>query len=68
MALGERHGRTAIVAVACPLQPGQPCTLCHKDAYLGPQDCPTVAMVMNDPDLRAELATFRAEYRERTTS
>jgi len=45
----------------CPLQPGQPCTLCHKDARLGPQDCPTVAMVMDDPDLRAAFLTFRAQ-------
>jgi len=44
---------------ACPLRPGQPCTLCHPDARLGPQDCPTVALVMEDDDLRAELARLR---------
>jgi hypothetical protein len=44
---------------ACPLRFGQPCTLCHPDAHLGPQDCPTVAMVRDDPDLQAELAALR---------
>lgn len=39
----------------CPLQPGQPCTLCHPDARLGPQDCPIVALVMDDEDLRQGL-------------
>nr|WP_275693355.1 DUF6767 domain-containing protein [Nocardioides sp. TF02-7] len=28
----------------------------------GPQDCPTVAEVMRDLDLRARLAELRAEY------
>ncbi|MGV1004949.1 MAG: DUF6767 domain-containing protein [Candidatus Nanopelagicales bacterium] len=48
----------------CPLLPGQPCTLCHPDAHLGPQDCPTVAIVMDDPQLRAELAGKREAYRQ----
>ena len=43
----------------CPLRPGQPCTLCHPDAHLGPQDCPIVAIVMDDDDLRAGLAEVR---------
>jgi len=47
----------------CPLRPGQPCTLCHPEARKGPQDCPTVALVMADPDLRAELALFKAQHR-----
>ena len=47
-------------AAACPLRPGQPCTLCHPDARIGPQDCPTVALVMDDLDLRAEVARLRA--------
>lgn len=51
--------------VACPLRPGQPCTLCHPDARLGPQDCPTVAIVMADDELRAELGRRRAAYRAR---
>ncbi len=46
----------------CPLRPGQPCTLCHPEAHNGPQDCPTVAIVMDDVDLRAELARRRREY------
>jgi len=43
----------------CPLRPGQPCTLCHPEAHSGPQDCPTVAIVMDDPDLRAEVVRRR---------
>ena len=43
----------------CPLRPGQPCTLCHPEAFLGPQDCPTVAIVRDDPDLRAEVVRLR---------
>lgn len=50
--------RTAAVA-QCPLRPGQPCTLCHPEAHHGPQDCPTVAIVIDDPDLRAELGRLR---------
>jgi hypothetical protein len=45
---------------ACPLRPGQPCTLCHPEAFLGPQDCPTVALVMDDPELRDIAARLRA--------
>jgi hypothetical protein len=48
------------VAAQCPLRPGQPCNLCHPEAWLGPQDCPTVAIVMDDDDLRAELQARRA--------
>jgi hypothetical protein len=44
----------------CPLRPGQPCNLCHPDAHAGPQDCPTVALVMADDELRAELAHRRS--------
>lgn len=44
----------------CPLRLDQTCNLCHPDAYIGPQDCPTVAMVMDDPILRAELHRAKA--------
>jgi len=54
------HGRRARAAL-CPLRPGHPCTLCHPEAKLGPQDCPTVALVMDDPELRAEAARLRAD-------
>lgn len=53
---------------ACPLRPGEPCTLCHPEAFLGPQDCPTVAIVMDDEDLRAELGRRRAAYAARRRS
>ena len=43
----------------CPLRLGQPCTLCHPEAHRGPQDCPTVAIVMEDEDLRAEVMRRR---------
>jgi hypothetical protein len=45
----------------CPLRPGEMCSLCVPGAT-GPQDCQTVALVMSDPDLRAELARLRAEH------
>jgi len=48
----------------CPLRPGEPCTLCVPGAT-GPQDCPTVAEVMRDPELRARLTRLRAEDRSR---
>lgn len=49
----------------CPLRPGDYCTLCVPGAT-GPQDCPTVAEVMRDPDLRARLAELRAAHRAET--
>ncbi|WP_182175307.1 DUF6767 domain-containing protein [Flaviflexus equikiangi] len=51
----------------CPIRPGEPCTLCQ--AYVsGPEDCQTVRLVMEDDELRAELAVKRREYRERKAS
>jgi hypothetical protein len=49
-----------VVDPRCPLRPDDPCTLCHPEAT-GPQDCMTVAIVMDDEDLRAELMRRRAE-------
>lgn len=45
----------------CPLRPGDACSLCVPGAT-GPEDCPTVAEVMRDPELRARLAELRAEH------
>ena len=59
--LGAR-GRRARPDAACPIRPGQPCTLCHPDAMIGPQDCPTVALVLEDDELRADLGRRRAAY------
>jgi hypothetical protein len=56
-AAAARRGKAAL----CPLRPGHPCTLCHPEAKVGPQDCPTVAIVMDDPELRAEAVRLRAE-------
>lgn len=42
----------------CPLAPGEPCTLC-KPGATGPESCPTVWLVMQDPDLRTRLAELR---------
>jgi len=53
-------------AAECPLRPGHPCTLCHPEAHRGPQDCPTVAIVRDDPDLAAEAARLRSEHAART--
>ncbi len=54
---------TRVVDARCPLRDDQPCTLCHPDAHKGPQDCPTVAIVMDDDDLRAGLTTWRKAHR-----
>lgn len=69
----ERQVGRLLVEAACPLRPGEPCTLCHPDANTGPQDCPTVAIVLDDDDLRKELGRRRSQYamtqrRRRTTS
>lgn len=45
----------------CPLRPGDRCTLCVPGAR--PEDCPTVAMVMADPELRERLRELQAEHR-----
>ena len=49
-----------VVDARCPLRPGDSCTLCVPGAS-GPQDCPTVAEVMRDADLRQRLAELRRE-------
>lgn len=46
----------------CPLRFGDPCSLCVPGAS-GPQDCPTVALVMDDDEWRAELAQRNRELR-----
>jgi hypothetical protein len=51
------------VDARCPLRFGEPCTLCHPEAT-GPQDCPVVGIVMDDEELRAELARRRTDARE----
>lgn len=38
----------------CPLRFGEPCNLCVPGAD-GPHNCPTVQLVMEDEELRAEL-------------
>lgn len=46
----------------CPLRPGDPCSLCVPGAT-GPQDCQTVRLVMDDPDLREIWKQKQAEWR-----
>ncbi|MDO5746650.1 MAG: hypothetical protein Q4P66_03190 [Actinomycetaceae bacterium] len=46
---------------ACPLRPGEPCTLCQAFCS-GPHDCQTVKLVMDDPQLRALMVEKRKEY------
>lgn len=50
----------------CPLRLDQTCNLCHPDAYVGPQDCPTVAMVMDDPLLREQWLSAKRSSRNFT--
>ena len=40
-------------APECPIRFGEPCTLCQL-YVTGPEDCQTVKLVMDDPELRAE--------------
>lgn len=42
----------------CPIRPGEPCSLCQPGAT-GPQDCGLVYLVMDDPELKEELAGYR---------
>ena len=45
--------------VRCPIRLGEACSLCVPGAT-GPQDCGLVYLVMQDDDLRAELARGRS--------
>lgn len=58
-----RRSRVGKAAPLCPLRPGEPCTLCQA-FVTGPQDCQTVRMVMEDPDLREILAEKRCAYNQ----
>lgn len=51
----------ALPNALCPLRPGDACTLCVPGAT-GPQDCPTVAEVMRDPELRVRMAKLWRAY------
>jgi len=51
----------------CPIRTGEPCTLCHIGAT-GPQDCPLVYLVMDDPELREGLAEQRRALRQQRDS
>lgn len=46
----------------CPLRPGEPCALCVPGAD-GPHNCPTVRLVLDDPELRALWLQKKAESR-----
>jgi hypothetical protein len=50
------------VDALCPLRPSEPCTLCIPDAG-GPHTCPTVALVMDDDELRVQWIARRAQAR-----
>lgn len=45
----------------CPLRYGEPCTLCQA-FVTGPEDCQTVAIVMDDPDLKAQWVKGRTKW------
>ncbi len=44
----------------CPVRPGDACSLCQPGAS-GPESCGLVWLVMQDPELRDELARRRHE-------
>ncbi|MCW3842270.1 hypothetical protein ONA70_19415 [Micromonospora yasonensis] len=50
--------RAARPAAACPIRPGEPCTLCQVDVT-GPQDCGLVWLVMGDDELREGVQRTR---------
>lgn len=52
----------SIATPKCPLRFGDPCSLCVPGAS-GPQDCQTVKLVLEDPDLRALLNEKRKEWK-----
>lgn len=62
-----RRSRVRKAAPACPIRPGEPCTLCQA-FVTGPQDCQTVRLVMEDDELREILAQKRREYIAQTKS
>ncbi|CAI9409611.1 DUF6767 domain-containing protein [Aestuariimicrobium sp. T2.26MG-19.2B] len=59
-------GRPALqksfVQPMCPLRPGDRCSLCVPGAT-GPQDCGLVWLVMDDPELKDQLAEYRRAAR-----
>ncbi len=57
-------GMATTATPKCPLRPGDPCSLCVPGSS-GPQDCQTVRLVMQDPELRALLREKQAEWRAR---
>ena len=46
----------------CPLRPGDPCGLCVPGAD-GPHNCPTVRLVLEDPEMREMWLAKKAERR-----
>ena len=46
----------------CPLRPGDPCGLCVPGAD-GPHNCPTVRLVLEDPEIREMWLAKKAEKR-----
>lgn len=48
----------AVPTPRCPLRPGEPCSLCQLNVT-GPADCGLVYLVMDDPELRDLLSTYR---------
>lgn len=53
---------TRVATPRCPLRNGEPCSLCVPGAH-GPQDCQTVRLVMEDPEMREMLREKQAEWR-----
>jgi len=63
MSLQQSANRPARAPVPrCPVRPGEPCTLCNP-AATGPGDCPTVYLVMTEPELRQKLTELRRQAR-----
>ncbi|MDO4716401.1 MAG: hypothetical protein Q4B08_02440 [Propionibacteriaceae bacterium] len=54
--------RRRLATPLCPLRPGEPCALCVPGAD-GPHNCPTVRLVLDDPEWRALWLRKKAEAR-----
>lgn len=62
-ATARRPRRNPAIQPKCPLRPGDTCSLCVPGAS-GPHDCGLVWLVMDDPELKDQLAEYRAAARK----
>ena len=59
---GRPARQKSFVQPMCPLRPGDRCSLCVPGAT-GPHDCGLVWLVMDDPEMKDQLAEYRRAAR-----